>query len=289
MYFKFWGTRGSIPVPGKKTFKYGGNTPCVEIRTKDDNLVILDAGSGIREFGNLLEQSGHDKQMDILFSHYHWDHIQGIPFFAPLYNSKAKVNFFGETCGGKKIKEILSSQMVSYYFPIEMDDTHAATTFNEISPGKKYIMNGLSVETIRANHSSPTISFKFTEEEKSFVYLTDNELVFDDGDSKNISAQLLERNKGIIDFCKGADYLIHDSMYDETLLMKKKGWGHSSNVALAYFSILSNVKNLILFHYNPDYTDEKIDELLSETRSVLKKKNSGIKCLAAMEGMKIDL
>ncbi len=289
MYFKFWGTRGSIPVPGKKTFKYGGNTPCVEIRTKDNKLVILDAGSGIREFGNYLQRKGYIEQMDILLSHYHWDHIQGIPFFAPLYNSKEKINFFGETCGGKEIKEILSSQMVSYYFPVELDNMSASTTFNEITPGKKYEMDGLIIETIRANHSSPTISFKFTEGEKSFVYLTDNELVFDNTNSENIYDQLLERNKEIIDFCNGADYLIHDSMYDEALLMKKKGWGHSSNVALAYFSILSNVKNLILFHYNPDYTDEKIDELLAETQSVLKNKDSNIKCLAAMEGLKIDL
>ncbi len=289
MYFKFWGTRGSIPVPGKSTFKYGGNTPCVEIRSSKDKLIILDAGSGIREFGNHLLKNKNDSVIDIFFSHYHWDHIQGIPFFAPLYQREAVVNLYGETCGGERIKDILGSQMASHYFPIELDDMSAKTTFNEIEPNKKYDIDGIKIETFRANHSSPTISFKFTEGEKSFIYLTDNELKLNELENGNISSQLLDLNKEIIDFCRGADYLIHDSMYDEALLMKKKGWGHSSNVTLAYFSILSSVKNLILFHYNPDYTDDKIDELLKETRLLLKAEKSEIKCLASMEGLRIDL
>ena len=289
MYFKFWGTRGSIPVPGKSTFKYGGNTPCVEIRTKNNKLIILDAGSGIREFGNYLINNRYNDKIDIFFSHYHWDHIQGIPFFAPLYDNGAIVNFYGETCGGEKIKDILGSQMVKHYFPIEIDDMNAVISFSEIEPNNKYEIDGIVIETFRANHSSPTISFKFTEGDKSFVYLTDNELRLNETEDRNISSQLLELNKEIIDFCNGSDYLIHDSMYDEALLMKKKGWGHSSNVALAYFSILSNVKNIILFHYNPDYTDDKIDELLAETKSVIEMEKSDIKCLASMEGMRIDL
>ena len=148
--------------------------------------------------------------------------------------------------------------------------------------------SGIKLETFRANHSAPTISYKITEGDKTIVYLTDNELVMEDSPKDNIYDKLLESNKDLMDFCSGCDYLIHDSMYDEASLTGKKGWGHSANVTLAYFGILSQVKNLILFHYNPDYTDDKIDQLLNETNKVLKDENSEVQCLAAMEGLRID-
>ena len=288
MYIKFWGTRGSIPVPGNNTLKYGGNTSCVEIRLSNNKLIILDAGSGLRELGkNLVTNEYHDS-IDILFSHYHWDHIQGIPFFLPMFQKGRKINFYGESNNGKKINDILSLQMTSYYFPITLEEMNADLKYHEIQAFTNIELNGIKIETFRANHSAPTISYKIREGNKSVVYLTDNELILENTGKENIYDTLKKSNKELIDFCNGCDFLIHDSMYDETTLLEKKGWGHSANITLAYFAILSHVKNLILFHFNPDHNDEKIDELLREANNVLTDENSKVKCIAASEGLRID-
>ncbi len=287
MYFRFWGTRGSIPVPGNTTIKYGGNTPCIELRTESNHLIILDAGSGLREFGKHLSKNVDDKKMDIFVSHYHWDHIQGIPFFLPLYKEGNEITFYGETSDGKRVEQILSDQMAFNYFPIKIGEMSARTTFKEIKPGCNYNFDKVKIETFRANHSSPTISFKITEGDKCLVYMTDNELKLKDS-SRNSAADILEMNKDLVEFVSGCDYLIHDSMYDETSVVEKKGWGHSCNVTLAYFSILAKVKNIILFHYNPDFTDSKIDEQLQDTLAVFKKENSSINCIASHEGLSIN-
>lgn len=286
MYFRFWGTRGSIPVPGSNTLKYGGNTPCIELRTVNNKLIILDAGSGLREFGKVLSKSGNDNEIDIFVSHYHWDHIQGIPFFLPLYKEGNKITFYGETSDGKRIEQILSDQMAFNYFPIKIGEMSAHTTFREIEPSRMYELDNVKIETFRANHSSPTISFKIREGNKCIVYMTDNELKLKNS-SHNSAEDILEMNKGLVDFVSGCDYLIHDSMYDETSVVEKKGWGHSCNVTLAYFSILAKVKNIILFHYNPDFTDSKIDEQLKDTLAVFKKEGSNINCIASYEGLSI--
>jgi len=288
MYIKFWGTRGSIPVPGNSTLKYGGNTSCVEIGLSNNKMIILDAGSGIRELGKSLVNNGYKDSFEILFSHYHWDHIQGIPFFLPLFNKENLVNFYGEESNGESIKDILSKQMASNYFPITLDEMNAQLKYHNIKPFINFGINGAKLETFRANHSTPTISYKITEGNKTIVYLTDNELMLEDSNEDNIYDNLLKSNKELVDFCSECDYLIHDSMYDEATLVGKKGWGHSANITLAYFGILSHVKNLILFHYNPDYTDGKIDDLLKETNKTLKNENSEVQCIAAMEGLRID-
>jgi phosphoribosyl 1,2-cyclic phosphodiesterase len=288
MFLKFWGTRGSIPVPGNNTLKYGGNTPCVEVRTGNNNLIILDAGSGLRELGKNLSGDKQYENIDIFLSHYHWDHIQGIPFFLPLYQKGNHITFYGETISGQKVKEILSNQMTSEYFPVNIDEIIAETKFIEIGANSNYHIGNLEIQTLHARHSSPTIAFKFTENNKKFVYMTDNELQLENLNHNPSKSEILQQNKELIDFCFGCDYLIHDSMYDEISILGKEGWGHTCNITLAYFSILSKVKNLVLFHYNPDYTDEKIDMLLNETVSILNSENSGINCIASKEGMCIE-
>ena len=291
MYIKFWGTRGSIPVPGNNTLKYGGNTPCVELRTSKNRLMILDAGSGIREFGKYLDNNGYEDSIDIFVSHYHWDHIQGIPFFLPLYDTKNKITFFGETSNGEKIETILQNQMRANYFPINLNEICANTAFEEITINSSYNIDGIKVETLRANHSSPTVTYKFIEGNKSIVYMTDNELKLNEKDNnitESTVSDIVEMNKDLIEFCYGCDYLIHDSMYDEVAILGKKGWGHTGNVTLTYFSILAKVKNLVLFHYNPDYTDEKIDNLLEKTITIAKGEGAELNCIASREGMCIE-
>ena len=287
MLLKFWGTRGSIPVPGKNTIKYGGNTPCVEFRSNNNKIIIFDAGSGIRELGiDLTKKSNPDKEIDIFISHYHWDHIQGIPFFLPLYEKDRKVIFHGLTANGNNIADVLSNQMNDNYFPIKIDEVNAAIDYKKIKFNRTYKIDNVTVKTFKTNHSTPTLAFKLSEGNKCFVYMTDNELKYDNQESIE---SVKELNKDLIKFCRGCDYLIHDTMYDEKQLLGKRGWGHSSNILLAYFSIISEVKNLVLFHYNPDHKDEKINKLLKETKKIFQKEKLDIGCIAAKEGLEIKM
>jgi phosphoribosyl 1,2-cyclic phosphodiesterase len=281
MNIKFWGTRGSIPVPGKNTLKYGGNTPCVELRS-GDHLLILDCGSGIRELGNRIIEDGHNKEIYLLISHYHWDHIQGVPFFKPLYRKEYKLLFYGLSTDEYSIESLLSSQMQPKNFPIRIEDVNADISYKNIYPDNKLTFGDLEITTYQANHPSITLVYKFVKKGKSFIYMTDNELR--EAQNKN-SADY----RNLVEFCSGCDYLVHDAMFDEISEKNSTGWGHSSNISLADFAIDAEVKNIVLFHYNPDYSDEKIDNLVEETQKYLKSKNSSANCIASKEGLEIKL
>lgn len=287
MEIKFWGTRGSIPVPGKNTIKYGGNTPCVEVKTAGGKTIILDGGSGLRELGNHITKNKAD-DISIFISHYHWDHIQGIPFFAPLYENNKTITFFGLHSLGIGIEKLLKNQMNPNHFPIDFSKVSAKIKFHEVSLNEVFNIDDVRIETFLVNHPAPALTFKLTEDTKTLIYMTDNEIKLNEknpGDPE----QLEVLNHKTIKFCENADYLIHDAMYDESSIKSKKGWGHSSNISLAYFSIFAKVKNLILFHYNPDFTDEKIDSLLEETKNFLSSKKSSINCFAAKEDLLIKI
>jgi phosphoribosyl 1,2-cyclic phosphodiesterase len=289
MYVKFWGTRGSVPVPGKETLKYGGNTPCVEIRTKKNNLIILDAGTGIRELGNYIIKNNIHEHLDILLSHYHWDHIQGIPFFGPIYSKDGDITFYGIPGSEKSLKKLLSLQMDADYFPVNIDKVPAEINFKNLTPNQTFRLDGVTIETLNVYHPSPTLTFKIKENDKNVVYMTDNELDVDASDENEVIDKLRKKNKELIRFCAGCDYLIHDMMFDTKNMKNKLGWGHSSNKSLAYFALMANVKNIVFFHYNPEYADDKIDQLLLDTKNVLKSNNSKINCMAAREGQKISV
>jgi phosphoribosyl 1,2-cyclic phosphodiesterase len=288
MYVKFWGVRGSVPVPGETTLKYGGNTPCVEIRTSDDKMIILDAGTGIRALGNFILDKDIRQSLNILLSHYHWDHIQGIPFFVPIYQKDRQITFYGIPGSENSIHKLLSSQMERDYFPIKIDEVAADIKFVHLKPNETFRLDGADIETYIVDHPSPTLTFKVTEKGKCVVYMTDNELDVKGADKNNLDDKIKSKNKDLIEFCSGCDYLIHDMMFD-ALLKDKFGWGHSSYKALVHFAMMAEVKNLVFFHYNPDYTDQKIDEILEETISCVQKNGSELNCIAAKEGLTISL
>jgi phosphoribosyl 1,2-cyclic phosphodiesterase len=289
MILKFWGTRGSIPVPGKDTLIYGGNTPCVELRSDNGGITIIDCGSGIRELGNSLAGKDFPDTIDIFLSHYHWDHIQGLPFFKPIYNKNKKINFYGIKSLDTGLKSLLSYQMVPNHFPIRIEEFKASLTFNEIESGKVYKSNEFSIETLKVVHPAPTLTFKIKCNDKCIVYMTDNEIKMSSVPDGRSDTDFLKDNKELIEFCSNCDYLIHDAMYEESSMSDKRGWGHSGNISLARFGILAKVKNIILFHYNPDYTDNKISGLLHEAQAELLKNSSNTKCIAAQEGLEIIL
>ncbi len=287
MLIRFWGTRGSIPVPGKSTIKYGGNTPCVEVRSASGRLIILDAGSGIREFGNSLIADKWKGDIDILISHYHWDHIQGLPFFKPFYDPSAEIRFYGIESNGMDVEKVLGNQMLPNNFPVKLDEVTSHKSFINIKNHSIYNIDTVEIETFQSNHPSPTLVFKLKEGEHSFVYVTDNELYLDEPAQQ--SNRISSLNQELIEFCSGAEYLIHDVMYDEVSFHNRKGWGHSGNRSVAEFSISAGVKNLVFFHYNPDYTDEKIDELVKEVRNIFNKEKVKINCVGSREGLTFTL
>jgi phosphoribosyl 1,2-cyclic phosphodiesterase len=290
MKIKFWGTRGSIPVPGPNTVKYGGNTPCIQVISNKGTSIIIDAGTGIRNLGIELISGNYKKELNLLISHSHWDHIQGIPFFVPFFRSDFKINIFSNAKDDMNVSHVIDSQMHPFYFPVNKEDVFKSTIeYHKIEPTKKYVFDEFTVETETVHHSKGTLSFKITEGNKTVVYMTDNEIYYNALQNEPNSQLIYELNKTQIEFCKNADYLIHDSQYTIEDFNKKIGWGHSNNIALAYFSELAKIKNLVLFHYDPDYSDEMIENVVNNTKNFLNKIKSSVNCIPSKELLEITI
>ncbi len=289
MKIKFWGVRGSIPVPGKSTVKYGGNTPCVQLQF-DDAVIIIDAGTGIREFGNyLIKDPNANRQINLLISHTHWDHIQGIPFFLPFFRKEYYVKIFSNILPENEIGFFIDAQMNPNFFPVSKEVFNAKIEFDWIKENISFYIDEIQIDTLQVNHSLGTLAYKFTLGNKSVVYMTDNEIRFNIKNNTFSEDGLYELNKYLIEFCRNADVLIHDCMYDKDDIISKIGWGHSNNISVTHFSILAGVKTLVLFHYNPESSDLAIDKLLQDALEIIKEKSSNINCIASQEGMELEI
>ena len=180
--------------------------------------------------------------------------------------------------------------MYPFYFPVNKEEVFKSKiNYHKIQADEKYQIDGLTIETARVHHSKGTLAFKITEGDKSVVYMTDNEIYYNALSQKPNMDIISELNNEQIEFCKNADYLIHDSQYTLDDFDKKIGWGHSNNIALTYFSTLAKVKNLVLFHYDPDYSDEMIEKVIVNTQLFLNKINSSVNCIASKELFELDL
>lgn len=288
MKIKFWGTRGSIPVPGSKTIEFGGNTSCVQV-ISDDEFIILDAGTGIRELGNDLLQKYSCRDIHLLVTHTHWDHIQGLPFFRPLYSEKCKLKIYSENKFGYSVAKVFETQWDPNYFPVTSEIFNDKVEYIKISDLEAMDINGFKVSYIETHHSAGTLAYRIEKDGKSLVYMTDNELNYNAKNNLPTPDEILKNNKDQIDFIQNADVLIHDSMYQIEDYGDKIGWGHSNNFSSAIFATLGNVKKLLLFHYDPDYTDNKIKDIVRETKVFIKELNSPVLCEAAYDGMGIDI
>lgn len=283
MRVKFWGTRGSIPVTGINHCKYGGNTPCIEISPDDESIIILDAGSGIRELGLDLLRRNKQRKILLFFSHFHTDHIVGLPFFAPFYNKDFEIEIFGNPYVFNSIENIIDLIIQPPLFAITKDEFKSINKFHNIDESFVLEKNNFKIEVIKLNHPNPTLGFKIKSNNKSLVYFTDNELIQNNHSIEELKDLLENNHKNLISFCRGVDVLIHDSSYFVSDYNKRIGWGHSSNIAAAMFAHLAEVKNLYLFHYDPQYSDEEIDNLLKETQFFLQEIKSKVKCYASSD------
>lgn len=281
MILRYYGVRGSIPVPGKETIKYGGNTSCTLLKSHE-NYLILDAGSGIRTLGiDLIKNKFNEniKEAAIFFSHVHWDHIQGFPFFAPAHIRGACINIFGCASNFNKLHEILSNQMESKYFPVNFNDLLAKINFLEITNESPHFESA-TIKYQLCNHPGDSYAYRIEENGKIFVFMTDNELNLQGG---KVSWE------EYVNFCKDADLLIHDSQFTPEELELRRGWGHSTHLETVRLAIEAEVKSLILFHHDPDHNDENITSMLEEARKTLKDARYPISCDSAKEGLTVNL
>jgi len=272
MLVKFYGTRGSIPVCEPEYQIFGGNTPSILVRS-NGIIGILDAGTGIRNLGIDLINCNDDacKRIFMLFSHFHWDHIQGFPFFQPAYDPSKQLII--ATSGKEKkldnFKEILQNQMREEYFPIPMEQMGAKMRFTRIE-GEEFKSRKFNVKSIRHTHPGGAHSFRIEADGKSMVYATDIEHV--NGIDKNI-----------VEFSRDVDLLIHEAHYTEEELIHRKGWGHSSWEQALEVAEKANAGQLIITHHNPDHNDDFLQDVERKC-----KERFGNVCLAR-EKMEIEL
>ena len=290
---KFWGVRGSIPTPGKQTVRYGGNTPCVELRLDNDELIILDAGTGIRNLGDYLINNGESIEAFLLITHPHWDHIQGFPFFKPAFISGNELTIVGTERKDKSLSEIIAEQMNRIYFPVQLQDLKAKIAFVPVNEETELQVFDAKARIIYVNHPGFTVGYRLEYKGKSLVYISDNE-PFDRAVAPpltNFESVVKEKynttdanpNQRVFDFCRDADILIHDATYTPEEYIDRVGWGHSHYLFTLRVAAESNVKRLFLFHHDQNHSDEKVDDILKKCKKEVKSRGYKFECEAAIE------
>ena len=295
---RFWGVRGSIPTPGVETVYYGGNTACVELRV-GEQIIILDAGSGIRTLGtNLaLEFAGRELKLTVLVSHTHWDHIQGFPFFAPAYNPKNSVRILGYSGAVHSLRGALFEQMQSAFFPVALNDMSSRIMFEELND-MRFELGPVSVDSFFANHPGICLSYRINTPAGSIVYLTDHE-PYERLERETQKAEAKHAPLGItyaraldekvIAHIRHADILIIDSQYDAAEYPARLRWGHTCVDDAVDLALRADIKHLFLFHHDPGHGDEKISEMVNHARSIVSNARKDLRVDAAREGLEIVL
>ena len=268
---RFWGCRGSFPCPDKNKIEFGGDTSCVEIRTSDNNLVILDMGTGLKRLGEkIISDTSYPKKINIILSHYHLDHLLGFLMFAPLFSPEYTINIYSRESHGKNCKDVLNSLLKPEIWPVNLDMISAKISFLNIDATDFDIKN-IKVSTCLHPHPNSAFSISLKLFNKKITYITDCEHPKD------------HLNKNVIEFASDSDILIHDAQYTPEDQIKHIGWGHSSWQNAVDVAIQSNTKKLILFHHSPDYNDDELRDI--EKKSKLSFKN----VIAAKQDLEIDL
>ena len=279
MIIKIWGSRGSIPVSGKEYLKYGGDTTCVEIRAKSGDIIIVDAGTGARRLGNQLAA---EKRYDLnfIFTHAHWDHLMGFPFFRPLYFKRFTIRMHGCPFHSKFVETILSKIMAPPYFPVKYADIKAQMSYQEAWP-TEFEIGSVTVIPIALSHPNGGSGYKFIEDDKIFVLLTDNELGFIHPGGLPCADYM--------DFCNGADLLIHDAEYTPGEYKTFIDWGHSVYTDTLELAQKAEVKKLGLFHLNQERTDAAMDKIVKDCRKRIAVKGLNLKCVGVTSDMVFEL
>ncbi len=273
MKVKFWGVRGTIPVPGPDTVQVGGNTACVEVQTVNGEVVILDAGTGIRLLGlDLIHRNTDQLKAVVLFSHTHWDHIQGLPFFAPAMREHNHLRVLGERRVDGQLQQVLASHMSNAYLPFGLDDLDAQLEFEEIQDGEQIVTGAeTAVAARRLPHPGGAFGYRIDCQGKVVAYATD------------VGHPAGGLDAGVLDLARGADLLIHDAQFTPREKQKYPHWGHSSWMEATQVAQEAGVQRLALFHHDPLRTDDELMEIEREAQL----RFAG--AFVAREGMEIEL
>jgi phosphoribosyl 1,2-cyclic phosphodiesterase len=295
---KLWGVRGSIPVPGSSTVRYGGNTSCIEVRA-DGELIVLDAGSGIRELGVALEEEFGSRPINLtlLITHLHWDHIQGFPFFVPAYGEKNQIRVFGYDGTDFGLREILKGQMATPFFPIALYDLPGKIKIEKLE-SMDFKIGNVRVQASFVNHPGICVGYRLFTSNGSIAFLPDHEpydafkLHSEESRSLNpeqIQKRAREQRAELVKFLHGSDVLILDTQYTDEEYQAHVGWGHGSVGTAISFAIDASIRKLILFHHDPSHDDDMIDQMLQSARTTVAKRGGVLEIDAAREGTEIVL
>jgi phosphoribosyl 1,2-cyclic phosphodiesterase/ActR/RegA family two-component response regulator len=283
MKIKFWGCRGTLTVPGEKSLKYGGNTNCIALTIANKQNFIFDAGTGIKELSNhIIKENILPYKAKIFISHPHYDHINGIPFFVPLYMKGNEFEFLGSDQGDVTLKEYLSEQMDSVYFPVTMNEFSSSVSFRSLTE-ETFMIEKIRIDTIMLNHPGRCLGYRVEYNGKIFCYITDNELYLKT-DKARYNEEQVDR---LVNFIKQADILIIDATYTDKEYKEKIGWGHSPISSVVDVADRAKVKLLCLHHHDPDQDDNDIDNKLVTATELLQEKNSSTICIVPHEGDEI--
>lgn len=277
----FWGVRGTLPVTGDRSLRYGGNTSCMGLDIGRDRHFIFDAGTGLRSYSKqLLEKHNGKFKGRIFITHPHWDHLNCLPFFAPIYIPGNQISLMGPPQGDRSFKSLVDGQLDGIYFPITVEAFGANIVFSDLVEGD-YHFDGVSVKAFHLSHPGYCIGYRIEHADRSVAYITDNELGnIAEGDD------YIER---LSEFLHGVDVLIHDTSYFDQEYPGKINWGHSSISQVINLAEKAKVKKLFLFHHDPEHGDHELDLKLAEARRVASEKGAEFECLNASEGETWDL
>ena len=281
MKIKFWGTRGSIAVPGKDTTVYGGNTTCLEIMPESGKRIIIDAGTGIRPLGDHLIADMGDVDVYLLVTHVHWDHVWGFPFFSPLYLPSTTVRVDGFHTCMRGLRATFDTKMGDGFFPIKFEDLKADIEYLEVLKHGSLVVDGMTIDKIPLQHPQGGFGYRFREEGKTLVFMTDNELTDEAWTGRHLEDYAV--------FCRDADILIHDCQYTPEEIGQRRGWGHSDYEPVLELAGRSGVRDLVLFHHDPARTDAQLTDIVSRCRNLISDRGLACTVSAAKEGAELAL